>query len=189
MKKIGLYGGTFDPIHCAHLILAREAVEQLGLAQMIFIPAAVSPHKLDVESAPAAVRLEMLRAAVAGEPLFAVDEWELRRAPPSFTIETIEEFRRAKSKAELFYCIGSDQLAKLETWHRFEDLRALVQFVVLDRGTVGVTSDYPTIRKPIDISSTEIRKRVAMGRSLRYLVPSAVEEIIQKRHLYQEPQR
>lgn len=188
-KKIGIYGGTFDPIHCAHLILAREALEQLELDQMIFIPAALSPHKLDELPTPAAIRLELLRAAVAGEPRFTIDERELQRPPPSFTIDTVEAFRQVEPDAELFYCLGSDQLAALDTWRRIEELRALVHFVVLDRGTLPLTTDYPVIRKPIDISSTEIRNRVATGRSIRYLVPSAVEDIIRRRQLYQEPKR
>lgn len=188
-KKIGLYGGTFDPIHYAHLILAREAMEQLELDRIVFIPNAISPHKLAQQPALAAVRLEMLRAAVAGEPRFEVDEMELRRPPPSYTIDTVAEFKRREAEAELFCLVGSDNLPRLHTWHRFTELRQLVQFVLLDRGQDSGSSEFPTIRRLIDISATEIRNRVATQQSIRYFVPPAVEEIIQRRQLYQEPDR
>ena len=189
LQSIGIYGGTFDPIHHAHLILAREALEQLELAEVIFIPAARSPHKLEAPPTPAAVRLEMLRAALAGEPFFSIDERELRRAAPSYTIDTIEELTRSNPERKLFYLIGSDNLPRLDTWHRIDDLRQLAEFVVLDRSGNAAVSPYRTIRRPIDISATEIRKRVAEGRSIRYLVPPAVEEIIQRHHLYQDSHR
>lgn len=189
LQSIGIYGGTFDPIHHAHLILAREALEQLQLAEVVFVPAARSPHKLEAEPTPAAVRLEMLRAALAGEQFFSIDERELHRAAPSYTIDTIEELTRANPKRKLFYLIGSDNLPRLETWHRIDDLRQLAEFVVLDRSGNAAVSSYRTIRRPIDISATEIRKRVAEGQSIRYLVPPAVEEIIQRHHLYQDSHR
>jgi nicotinate-nucleotide adenylyltransferase len=188
-KKIGVYGGTFDPIHCAHLILAREALEKLGLEQIIFVPAAISPHKLTQTPTLAAARVEMLRAAIEGEAQFSIDELELNRPPPSYTFDTITEFKRRSPHDHIFYLIGSDNLPRLETWHRFDELRELVQFVVLHRGAGEVHSDFPTIGRHIDISATEIRKRVATGRSIRYLVPPAVEEIIARHQLYREPNR
>jgi nicotinate-nucleotide adenylyltransferase len=187
--KIGIYGGTFDPIHQAHLILARDAAEQLQLDQVIFVPAAISPHKLDERQTAAAIRLEMLRAALDGEPLFMLSETELHRPPPSFTVETVEEFRRTLPNAELFYLLGSDNLPRLHTWHRFADLEQLVQFVVLERGPEHPHPGYRTIQRQIGISATEIRNRVASGRSIRYLVPPAVEAIIARHQLYQEPNR
>ncbi|MEO5721963.1 MAG: nicotinate-nucleotide adenylyltransferase [Chthoniobacterales bacterium] len=189
MSKIGIYGGTFDPIHHGHLILAREAREQLQLDEIIFIPAAQSPHKPDVPATPAAVRLEMLRAATADEPFFSIDGSELNRPPPSFTINTVEDFARLKPDAKLFYLIGSDNLPRLPSWHRIGELETLVEFVVLDRGGHADDSSYRTIRRPIDISATEIRKKVAEGRSIRYLVPPAVAEIIQRHQLYQDTQK
>ena len=189
MNKIGIYGGTFDPIHHAHLILARDALEQLELEEVIFVPAARSPHKLEGYATPAAVRLEMLRAALAGEKNFSIDERELNRPAPSFTIDTMEEFARAKAGRKIFYLIGSDNLPRLHTWHRIDDLRKLVEFVVLNRGHGASDLSFRTIRRPLEISATEIRKRVAEGRSIRYLVPPAVEEIIRRHHLYQDSHR
>ncbi len=185
--KIGIYGGTFDPVHHAHLILAREALEQLELEEVIFVPAAISPHKLDAEPTAPAVRLAMLRAAIAGESRFRVDDRELLRPPPSFTIDTVEQLAIENADAQLFYFIGSDNLAGLHTWRRAEELWRLVRFVILDRGMAVAPGDYEVIRRPIDISSTEIRNRVASRRSIRYLVPSTVEEIIRRQHLYEEP--
>ena len=185
MKKIAIYGGTFDPIHHGHLILAREAREQLQLDSVIFVPAAVSPFK-DKPAVSAEVRLEMLNVAIAGEPGFTIDRLEIDRPPPSYTIDTVENIRARESGQELYYLIGQDNVADLTKWHRFEDLKKLVRFVVLDR--TGQQTDHPylIVHRKVDISATEIRNRVASHRSIRYLVPHAVEEIIRRRRLYQE---
>jgi nicotinate-nucleotide adenylyltransferase len=198
LKKIGIYGGTFDPIHHGHLILAREVCESLGLEKLIFVPTALSPHKRARTSTDAEIRLEMLRAAIRGEPKFLLDDCELQRGAPSYTIDTIKEIRQREGEAEYFFLLGDDNLAQLATWHRFEELRKLLQFVVLDRGkfeegrgakaipTVGSQHGYLVIQRQIDISATDIRNRVATGRSIRYLVPPAVEEIIRRRQIYKE---
>ncbi len=185
-KKIGIYGGTFDPIHHGHLILAREASERLRLEKLIFVPAAVSPFKI-APATDAKIRLEMLQAAIAGEPGFLLDLCELRRGAPSYTIDTVEEIRQREGSAEYFFLLGDDNLAQLETWHRFNELRELVQFVVLSRGNPETAkTSYPVIHRQINISATDIRNRVATGRSIRYLVPPAVEEIIRRQQIYQE---
>jgi len=183
--KIGIYGGTFDPIHHGHLILAREARELFGFEKVIFVPAAVSPCK----SAPAAsaqVRLSMLRGAIEGEAGFELDDCELRRPPPSYTIDTIEDIRTRKRDAQIYYLIGEDNLPTLQKWHRFDELRKAVQFIVLDRTGTPPDHPYPIVHRKIDISATEIRKRVASGQSIRYFVPQAVEEIIRRDKIYQE---
>ncbi len=185
MKKIGIYGGSFDPIHHGHLILARETLETLDLAEVIFVPAAQSPHKTDCIPAPAELRWEMVTSAIKGESRLAVSRLEIDRPPPSYTVTTVEELRAAYPDAELFFLLGEDNFAELETWHRFEELRRLVKFVVLDRSETEVEYPYPTIRRKIDISATTIRIRVASGHSIRYLVPEAVERIIRREELYQ----
>lgn len=187
-KRIGIYGGTFDPIHHGHLILAREAREALQLEKLIFVPAAVSPLK-DAPIASAQMRLSMLRAAIEGETGFALDDCELRRPPPSYAIDTVEEIRKRESNAEIYYLIGEDNVAELSRWHRFEDLRTLVRFVVLDRTGLNTKHDYEVVHRKIDISATDIRKRVASGRSIRYLVPVAVENIICEQKLYREKEK
>jgi len=186
-KKIGVFGGTFDPIHCGHLILAHDAVEQLQLDELLFIPAAISPHKLTQKPTDADIRVEMLRAAIAGEPRFCLDTLELERPAPSYTVDTMEALRTREPGAAFLYLIGEDNVAKLPTWHRFAELSKMVQFAVLDRTGLKTVHPYPTVRRHIDISATEIRNRVARGQSIRYLVPPAVEQIIRQRQLYREP--
>ncbi|MEY2481416.1 MAG: nicotinate-nucleotide adenylyltransferase [Verrucomicrobiota bacterium] len=185
--KIGIYGGTFDPIHHAHLILAREAMESLQLEGVIFVPAAASPHKQDRHIATASVRLKMLRAAITEEPKFSVDDCELRRGAPSYTIDTIEEIMEREKGAKIFYFIGEDNVPGLRTWHRFAELEKLVEFIVLDRTGLETKHSFQIIARKIDISATEIRNRVASGRSIRYLVPEAVDRIIQREQLYRKP--
>jgi nicotinate-nucleotide adenylyltransferase len=184
--RIAIYGGTFDPVHHGHLILAREAIETLRLQKVIFVPAAVSPFKKSAPIASGEIRLSMLRAATKDEIGFAVDDCELRRPPPSYTIDTIEDVRRRERDAEIYCLIGEDNVAELAKWHRFAELEKIVRFVVLDRTGRPFNYSYEIIRRRIDISATEIRNRIASGRSIRYFVPQAVEEIIRREKLYQE---
>jgi nicotinate-nucleotide adenylyltransferase len=187
LRKIGVFGGTFDPIHHGHLILAGDALEQLGLERVIFIPAAISPHKLAAKPAPAEIRVEMLRAAIDGEPRFSLDTVELDRPAPSYTVDTIEALRLREPGATFVCLIGEDNVAQLSTWHRFTDLSKMVEFAVLDRSGLKTAHPYPAIRRHLDISATEIRNKVARGQSIRYLVPPAVETLIRERQLYREP--
>lgn len=183
--KLALYGGTFDPIHCGHLILAREAMETLGLDRVVFVPAAQSPHKLHREPAPPRIRLEMVQAAIADEPGFACDDAEIERPGPSFTIDTVERTVAQHPDAELFYFIGHDNVRELNTWRRIGDLRRLVRFVVFDRDGCDLAHDFLHVTRQIDISATEVRARVARGASIRYLVPESVRAIIVRHQLYQ----
>jgi len=185
LKKIGIYGGTFDPIHNGHLILAREARERLGLEKVIFVPASVSPFKHAPATSPGD-RVAMLEAAIAGEDGFGIDQVELHRPPPSYTIDTFDAIRGRDPSAELFYLLGQDNVADLPKWHRFDDLQKLVRFVVLDRTGEKANHPHLVVGRKIDISATDIRKRVASHQSISYLVPPAVEEIIRSRRLYQE---
>lgn len=189
MKRVAIFGGTFDPIHHGHLILAREAIEALRLDRLIFVPAAASPHKVDATATAPDARLEMLRAALEGESEFRLEDMELQRPPPSYSIDTVEVLRFREPTAEFFFLIGEDNVAGLATWHRFDELSKMVQFVVLSRSALQTEHAYPTIRRHLDISATDIRNRVATGRSIRYLVPPAVERIIRDRRLYLEPEK
>ena len=189
LKKIAIYGGTFDPIHHGHLIVAREALERLGAEQVIFIPARVSPLRKTAPIARDEIRLLMIKAAIENEPGFAVDDCELLRPPPSYTIDTIEQIRQRNSEATIYCLIGEDNVDKLTKWRRFADLEKMVHLVVLDRSGQQPHHAYPIIRRKIDISATEIRKRVATGRSIRYFVPPAVEEIIRREKLYLEQRK
>jgi nicotinate-nucleotide adenylyltransferase len=186
LKKIAIYGGTFDPIHHAHLILAREAIETLDLDKVILVPAAISPLKKAAPVASGEVRLAMLRAAIKGEPEFEVDECELLRPPPSYTIDTVREIRRRECDAFIYCLIGEDNVEQLPRWHRFAELEKMVRFVVLDRSGKQPSHSYQLIHRSIDISASEIRRRVAQNESIRYLVPESVEKIIQREKLYRE---
>ena len=185
LQKIGIYGGTFDPIHYAHLILARETLEQLQLEKIIFVPAATSPGK-DAPIASGDARWQMLQAAIAGEAHFEADDIELRRPPPSYTIATIEQVAKKHREAQLFCLIGDDNLPQLPTWRGFDALQKMVTFVVLRRAEKPIAHEYLSVERRIDISATEIRNRVATSASIRYLVPPVVEELIRARHLYRE---
>jgi nicotinate-nucleotide adenylyltransferase len=185
LKKIGIYGGSFDPIHHAHLILAREALESLQLTEVIFVLAAQSPHKTNSDPAAPEVRWEMLTTALAGEKGFSASQLELDRPPPSYSIDTVEQLRAENPAAEFSFLIGEDNLPRLASWRRFEDLRQMVRFVILDRSGDAIEYPYLVIRRRIDISATIIRNRIASGQSIRYLVPEAVERIIRRQNLYQ----
>lgn len=189
MKKIAIYGGTFDPIHHGHLIVAREAREKLGADEVIFIPARISPLRKTAPIARDEIRLLMIQAAIDEEPGFAMNDCELRRPPPSYTIDTVEQIRQLKGDATIYCLIGEDNVGQLTKWRRFADLEKMVRFVVLDRTGQQPSHVYPVIRRKIDISATEIRKRVATGRSIRYFVPPAVEEIIRREKLYLEQRK
>jgi nicotinate-nucleotide adenylyltransferase len=185
LQKIGIYGGTFDPVHHAHLILARAALERFALERIVFVPTHLSPHKNASVAAPEA-RLQMLQAATEGEAHFEIDDCELQREPPSYTIDTVEKLHQEYPGAHLFLLIGDDNLAGLPSWRGFDDLRHMVTFIVLQRAFTPVAHEYLSVDRRIDISATEIRNRIASGRSIRYLVPRSVEQIIRARGLYRE---
>jgi nicotinate-nucleotide adenylyltransferase len=184
VRRVALYGGTFDPIHHGHLILARDAMELMNLDCVVFLPAAISPHKLATEPSPAEVRRAMVAAAVEGEPRFLVDDRELHREGPSYTVDTVHEFRRELPEAHLVYLIGTDHLPKLHTWHRINDLRGQVEFAVFGRGDGPAPEGVRQLPRRLDISATEIRERVARGASIRYLVPEPVRLLIEHHRLY-----
>jgi len=183
-EKIGLYGGSFDPVHNGHLILARDAMERLELDRVIFLPARISPHKLDRPPASPEERTRMLAAAIAEEPFFELDDCEIQREGPSFTIDTVQLYRKRFPDAKLHYFIGDDNLPELDTWKDISHLRELVQFVVLTRVGMPFLSEFPTITRHIEISSTEIRNRIARGLSVRYMVPKPSCDLINKLGLY-----
>ena len=128
----------------------------------------------------------MLRMATAGDARFAVDDCELERAGPSFTIDTVELIKRNLPEADLYYLIGEDNVAKLGTWHRIDELRELVRFVVFDRGGSRAPHPMPTLSRRIDISATEIRRRVEQNLPINYFVPEAIADHIIKHQLYQD---
>jgi len=187
--RIGVFGGTFDPVHLGHLILAEQCREQGRLDQVLFVPAARPPNKGDDAITPFLHRVEMLALAVAGHPGFAVDPLEKERAGPSFTVDTLAELHRRHPGDEFWLLLGSDTLADLPHWREPARIAELAGLMVVERpGTTVPETGFGRLQRVqsprIDISSRDLRRRVAEGRSIRYLVPRAVEAYIQDKHLY-----
>jgi nicotinate-nucleotide adenylyltransferase len=199
--KIGLMGGTFNPVHLAHLVAARDALELFRLDQVWFIPCARPPHKGHGALAPAADRLAMLKRAIRDEPWASVCDMELRRGGLSYTVDTLRELKALHPGARFHFIMGTDSLAELHQWRDIDTLLTLCPFVSIGRpGWSPAALEREGIRLPppwperlmarvrtghmIGISSTEIRKRASRGLSLRYLVPDAVASYIEKKALY-----
>ncbi len=186
-------GGTFDPIHIAHLIIAEEALDLLGLSRVIFVPSARPPHKSGDDVTSVEHRLEMVRLAIDGNPRLALSDLEVRRPEPSYTVETVREFRREFGEQEkLYFIMGADSLAQFFTWKDPLELISSCEFVVVPRPGVGPGDGDPRIREKarmldtplIGVSSSDIRERVRTGRSIRYLVSPAVSAYIREKNLY-----
>jgi nicotinate-nucleotide adenylyltransferase len=187
--RLGIYGGTFDPPHTGHILLARDALEQARLDAVLFVPCAQSPLKKNKPHAPDARRLAMLRLALKGEPRFWLSRCELDRPGPSYAFDTAVEIGEAFPRAALFWLIGADQLATLPRWHRAEELARRVTFLLFERGGRPVPRwkmkvlSLPRARR-VDISATEIRDRVKSRLPIDYLVPAPVAAYIERRRLY-----
>jgi nicotinate-nucleotide adenylyltransferase len=201
--RIGIFGGTFDPVHLGHLILAEQCREQGRLDQVWFIPAAAPPHKLDRTVAPFERRVEMLRFALAGNPAFQINELEKDRAGPSYTVDTLTELRRQQPDHDYFLLIGTDTMADLPTWREPGRIVQMAGLLIWQRpGHPPQTTDQLrcALRLPdqveirlqvvdgplIDISSSDLRRRAALGRTIRYLVPRGVEQYIVEKRLYRD---
>jgi len=182
--RTGILGGSFDPIHHGHLILARAAREELKLDRVIFIPANKSPHKTDTKPATAEDRLKMVELAIAGEEGFEASNIELERPAPSYTVDTIRELKKLHPRDEFVLLIGADNVPAFDTWREPEEIRRLAKIAVLDRGGKPVAHDWPVVHRLVDISSTDIRARAAAGRSIRYLTPAPVCDYIASHSLY-----
>lgn len=185
--RLGLLGGSFNPIHHGHLITALRAAEAARLDRVVFIPAAVSPLKPAQGLAPAGDRWTLLKAAIRGNPLFAASDLELRRGGISYSIDTLREFRR-RSPADLYWILGTDAARLLPKWKAVDEVRRLAKFIVVARPGDSIPrkmSKESIVRAPLlEISSSEIRERVRKGLSIRYLVPEAVERLIRRKGLY-----
>jgi len=186
--KIGILGGTFNPIHGGHLILAEEAREKLALESIIFVPTFLPPHKDNPNIASAGDRLAMVKLAISDNKYFSASDIEIRRDGRSYTIDTLKEFKKKYSRDELYFIIGSDLLEYLDEWKDLGEIIKMVKFIVATR------PGYPLEKLPnyistipiraVDISGFEIRKAIKENRSFRYLVPDSVYKYINKRKLY-----
>lgn len=189
-ERIGIFGGSFDPVHCGHLLVAQAAMEELSLTRLFFIPAAQSPFKPQSAPAPAHERLRLLRLALAGQTRYAIDEQEIQRGGTSFTIDTVRDYVARFPRSKLFYLIGADHVPTLPAWREADRLAELVEFVVIPRpGQLPAKFPSPFRGRelegfPLGVSSSAIRRRVKAGQSIQSLVPDAVAEAIRNSKLY-----
>jgi nicotinate-nucleotide adenylyltransferase len=190
MMKIGLFGGSFDPVHLGHLLVGQAAREELGLDRLFFIPAAQSPFKPDSKPISGANRLRLLRLALAGKAWCEIDEQELHRGGVSYTIDTVRDYARRFPEAQIFYLIGGDHVAKLPAWREAEELARRVEFVVVPRPGQAETPFPESFHGrslkgfPLGVSSSQIRARIRSGQPIEHLVPAAVAEAIRGAGLY-----
>ena len=192
MRRLGIFGGTFDPIHCGHVLLAQFVAEALALDEVLFIPAAVPPLKADsAERAPAEERWAMVELAIAGLEGFRGSRIELERPGKSYTFDTLRALHDQYPESEFYLIIGADNVAQLHSWHNPEGIWGLCTIVAGSRVTeevgldAGMTERIVAVDTPVvQLSSTEIRRRVAEGKSIRYMVPEGVEGYIREKGLY-----
>ena len=191
-KKLGILGGTFDPIHMGHLVLAEQVREQFQLEQVIFIPSASPPHKTEQELSLADHRFEMTKLALEGNRFFSVSDIELKREGLSYTVDTLGKLKELYKDSEIYFLTGSDVLDEITTWKDPEEIYKLAKIVIAVRPGFDKFDPEDHFSKKsiiaritgVDISSTQIREKVRKGESIKYLVPSRVEEYIRKENLY-----
>lgn len=191
IKRVGIFGGSFDPPHVGHLVIAQQAADQLLLDRVFFVPAHQAPHKLHGRSSEARHRLAMTRRAIKGNHLFRVSDLEIAKKGISYTIDTLNQFQEMFPNAELFLIIGGDSLEQFQEWRQPDIIRSIASLAVYPRqgnellASGAAMKGVTIIRGPmIDISSTDIRRMVSQGRSIRYLVAPEVRAYIIQRHLY-----
>jgi nicotinate-nucleotide adenylyltransferase len=199
-QRIGIFGGSFNPVHLGHLVLAQDACERYELERVLFMPCAQAPHKTSLGLAEARHRLAMLELVAEHDDRFTVSSLEIQRGGVSYTIDTVQELQRRHPEARLFFLIGADSLRDLHTWKNIDQLLECCEFLSFRRPGVSRQFAPEELGLPgewaqhllnhfiegheVGISSSEIRRRVAEGMSIRYLVPPAVEMYISEHHLY-----
>lgn len=198
ITRLGVMGGTFNPIHLGHLMIAEEAREAYSLDRVLFIPSYITPHK-EVHGATAQQRLEMTRLATADNPYFTVSDMEIRRRGPSYTLDTLRFLKKLYGPShELYFISGTDTIQDLPNWNHPEDILRLCHFIGATRPD-GTEAIMPVIRHfgslghhilklsvpTMELSSTELRRRIREGRSIRYMIPWAVADYIRKNGIYQ----
>lgn len=191
-------GGTFDPVHYGHLVIAEEARYEFALDRVVWVPAGDPPHKTTRRIVSQEHRYAMVVLATASNPAFEVSRMELERQGPSYTVDTVAAFHEQRPQAELFFITGADATLEILTWHRHQDLIERCRFIAVTRPgydlerlsavlPAGYLERISTIQAPgVDISSTALRRRLAGGEPIKYLVPEGVESYLSKHGLYQE---
>ena len=192
--RVGIFGGSFDPVHNAHVALAHRALAELRLDELIWMPTGESWQKHRAMTA-AEHRAAMVALAIGGEPRFTLSRIEIERAGPSYTIDTVRALHAARPGVDWQLVIGQDQYAGFHTWHGWQELLTLVRLAIANRPDAPLSADPQVLRTPhdtvalppMDVSSTDIRARVANGQSIAELVPAPVARYIARHHLYQDP--
>lgn len=196
--RLGLFGGTFDPVHYGHLLLAEQCREQCALDEVWFLPAGNPPHKPEVTITDGKLRADMLELATAGMPQFRVNRMELSRGGKTYTVDTLAELHTEDPQRELYFLIGADSLDDLPTWREPRRIAELATLVAVNRGDrplpdvaaicgqVGVSREriWLVTMPGIDLSASDLRRRVRAGRSIRFMTPRAVEMYISEHRLY-----
>ena len=190
MKRIGLFGGTFDPIHLGHLAMAEFARDQLRLEKVMFIPSCLPPHKSQDSVASAKDRFQMVRRAVQGNRHFSVSDFEIKKGGKSYTIDTVHYFREVyPPTTQLFFIIGGDALNTLRSWRCIDEIFKIITFIVVNRPGYAKKIQgikYESVIMPgLDISSSDVRQRVKEGKSIKYFTTDNVERYIREHRLYQ----
>lgn len=187
MKRVGILGGTFNPPHIGHCMMANEVLNALNLDEVRLMPNAIAPHKEVRLSASDEQRLEMVRLAIEDEPLLKVESFEIERGGISYTHDTMQAMREREQDVEFYFIIGGDSIESLHTWYKIDELRQLVHFVGVNRPGFAATMDagVQVIEAPeIDLSSSLLRHRLEEGKTVRFLTPEKVETFIRKEGLY-----
>ncbi|MFJ7732653.1 nicotinate-nucleotide adenylyltransferase [Lysinibacillus sp. NPDC097231] len=187
MKRIGLLGGTFNPPHNGHLMMANEVLHALDLDEVRFMPNALPPHKFARHDASDVERLEMVKRAISPYPHFSVESYEVEKGGVSYSYETLSTMCKREPNTIFYFIIGGDMIDALHTWYRIDDLVKLVQFVGVKRPGTEAITEYPILMvevPQIDLSSTLIRERLATGGTVTFLLPEVVETFIREEGLY-----
>ncbi|HEY2420857.1 MAG TPA: nicotinate-nucleotide adenylyltransferase [Neobacillus sp.] len=187
MKKVGILGGTFDPPHYGHLLIANEVHSELQLDEIWFMPNGEPPHKNKSAWFGNEDRLEMLNLAIENIPAFNVEPIELQRKGPSYTIDTMRMLKERYSEHQFYFIIGADMIEYLPKWRGIDELVTFVQFVGVERPSFSLQTDYPVLYVDVpafDVSSSMIRDRVKQGKTIRYLLPDSLIHYIEEKHLY-----
>jgi len=200
MRRLGIFGGTFDPPHIAHLILAAEAYEQLRLDRLLWVLTPAPPHKHEREITPLVDRLPMVQSAIDEDPDFELSKVDIERRPPHYALDTVRLIRQMNPQAEMFYLMGGDSLHDLHTWHKAEDFVAACDFIgvmrrpddgveltIVEEKIAGIQDKLRFIDAPrLEISASDIRRRIYEGRPFRYFLPPEVYKFIQEHNLYRK---
>lgn len=188
-KQVGILGGNFNPVHLAHLVMADQVQQQLGLDKVYLMPTFLPPHVDEKETIAAEHRLAMLERAIEDNSKLAIETIELERGGKSYTYDTMKALTQNNPNTDYYFIIGGDMVEYLPKWYKIEELQTLVQFVGINRPHYSPITPYPIIWVDVpemDISSTKLRERIKNGCSVRYLIPDSVIDYIEKKGLYRD---